>query len=411
MSAQKYLTYLLKDEIMYELKLLGIPTDENVTAEVLRKQIRQVYKLARRGSMKCEPLQPPNAASEIEICSPKVALLESQLQSGNVSDRNLVLRISGRANYLIDRLARVVESDTQLSDLRSRLIRVLGTVDRESSDSDSEYVEPQAQSTCHKSESRVVYVKDKPTNLNSLNLKFDGTTCVRVFIERLQELRQARNIPENQLFTAFSDLLEGSVLNWFRNNKDNFNDFPQLLKCLREDFDIPDLDYKLRNEINQRTQSRTETIVNYLSTMQGMFARLTRPLSGSEQLEILMHNIRPEYMNSVALQNITSIDELKSCCKQLELAQSRADNFREPNFNNFKVTSDMHKNMTSRCFQKQVSALSVPQTSQNLVKSCFRCGKNTHFTNQCKSKEVVCFKCGTKGVKRTDCGNCLNSKN
>lgn len=405
------MTYLHKDEIMYELDLLGISTDENVTVEALRKQIRQVYKLARRGSLKQEPLKSPNAASEIEICGPKVTSLESQLISGNVAERNFVLRLSCRANYLIDRLARVVESDTKLSDLRSRLVKILSVVDKESSDSDSEYEVPQGQITSHKGEGKVVFVKDKPINLNSLNLKFDGTTCVRVFIERLEELRQARNIPEHHLLSAFSDLLEGSVLNWFRNNRNNFLEYSHLLSCLKEDFDIPDLDYKLRNEINQRTQAKNETIVNYISTMQGMFSRLTHPLTGREQLEILMHNIRPEYMNNLALQKILSIDELKSYCKQLELARSRAEQFNEPNFNNLIVTSDLHRGMTSRSSHKQVSALNALHSSQTVDRKCFRCNKSTHFTNQCKSRELVCFKCGQKGVKRTECHNCLNSKN
>lgn len=66
----------------------------------------------------------------------------------------------------------------------------------------------------------MIYMKDKPANLNSFNLKFDGTTCVRVFIERLEKLKEARNISEGHILSAFSDLLENSALCWFRSNKD-----------------------------------------------------------------------------------------------------------------------------------------------------------------------------------------------
>lgn len=96
--------------------------------------------------MKCEPLQSPNMAiSELEICTPKVELLESQLQSGKADDLNLILKLSRRANHLIDRLARISESNSQLSDLRSRLIRILSDVDGEDSDAGSEHEEAQAQ--------------------------------------------------------------------------------------------------------------------------------------------------------------------------------------------------------------------------------------------------------------------------
>ncbi|CAG4932611.1 unnamed protein product [Parnassius apollo] len=240
MSIQKYIDSLHKDEIRYELAIIGVSTDENVTNDALRKQIRQVYKLARRGSMKCEPLQSPSIASELEICTPKVELLESQLQAGKVDDRNLTLKLSRRANYLMDRLARIFESSSHLSDLRSRLIRILSVIDGEDSDTDSEYKETQAQPSNQKVESNVIYVKDKPLNLNTFNLKFDETTCVRVFIERLEELKEARNITEARILSAFSDLLENSSLCWFRSNKDNIHSYSQLLKCLRDDFDIPD---------------------------------------------------------------------------------------------------------------------------------------------------------------------------
>lgn len=411
MSVHKYVDSLHKDEIIYELGVIGISTDENVTTDAVRKQIRQVYKLARRGSMKCEPVQSPNTVSEIEMCTRKIALLESQLQSGNVDDRNLFLKLSRRANYLIDRLARITEFNAQLSDLRSRLIRILAVVDKEDSDSGSEYEETQASRLSQKEESNVIYIKEKPVNLNSLNLKYDGTTCVRVFIERLEELRQARNIPENHVLSAFSDIVENSALHWFRSNKSNIHTYSQLLKSLKDDFDIPDLDYKLISEIKQRTQAKHETIVVYLSTMQGMFSRLTKPLSSDKQLEILMHNIRPEYMKDLALHKITSIDTLKSLCKQLELARSRAEQFEEPNFYNFKMTKDLHNRSSPRSFNKQVSALNEASTSSRPDKKCFRCGRNTHFTNQCRSTEIVCFKCGTKGVTRVDCTNCRNSKN
>ncbi|CAG5011425.1 unnamed protein product [Parnassius apollo] len=163
--------------------------------------------------MKCEPFQSPSIASELEISTPKVELLESQLQAGIVDDRNLTLKLSRRANYLMDRLARISESSSHLSDLRSRLIRILSVINGEDSDTDSEYKETQAQPPNQKVESeKVIYVKDKPLNLNTFNLKFDGTTCVRVFIERLEELKEARNITEARILSAFSDLLENSAL-------------------------------------------------------------------------------------------------------------------------------------------------------------------------------------------------------
>lgn len=411
MSVQQYIDCLHKDEIMYELGILGISTDAGVSADALRKQIRQVFKLARRGSMKGEPVLTPDVASEITICTPKVASLESELPGpGQVSDQRLIVRLTRRANYLVDRLARITESDPRLSDLRSRLVKILSVVDSEDSEADSECETTQMQLIPEKETREIVVVKDKPANLNSFNLKFDGTSCVRVFVERLEELRQARNVSEEHMLVAFSDLLDKAALHWYRNNKSNFHSYTQLLKGLREDFDIPDLDYKLRIEIMQRTQSRTESIVGYLSTMQGMFSRLTTPMKSEEQLDILMHNIRPEYMKELALHKIDSILTLKQLCKQLELARSREEQFVEPNFNNFRVTTDLNPRFQARPVNRQVSALNEPSTSRSTVRQCFRCNRTNHYTSQCRLREIVCFKCGKKGVRRTEC-DCNTPKN
>lgn len=417
MSVHKYVDCLLKDELVYELSILGVSAGKDVTVDALRKQIRQVFKLAKRGSMSGEPAGPPDTDSEIKICTPKVTSMESEIsEPSKVSDRKICVRLTRRANYLCDRLARILESTSHVTSLRGRLIKILSVVDQADSETDSEHDDTHTQTprTSERDESRIVYLKEKPVSLNTLNLKYDGTTCVRVFIERLEELRQARNIPENHMLLAFSDLLDKSVLHWYRNNKCNFQTYPQLLECLREDFDIPDLDYKLLNEIRQRTQSRTETIVVYLSTMQGMFSRLATPLSSKDQLEILMHNIRPEYMKDLAFQRVDSIDSLKHYCKQLELARTRADQFSEPNFSNFRITSDLHARPPLKSFNKQVSALDVASTSNTsnqVTMKCFRCNKTNHYTNQCKSREIVCFKCGMKGVKRPECECSLSSKN
>lgn len=426
-SIHKYIDYLRKDEIRFELDVLGISTAQEETVDALRKALRQVFKLSRRGSIKCVPQMSPRLTKEIEACTPKVEELESMLSSGDlVKDRNLIVRISVRANYLIDRLARLGFDNSSLSDLRQRLIRILAKVEPEegSSSSDEESVKvenpkctpvkkkvediPKEESmNVPNSEKRgkddILIIREKQINLNSFNLKFNGTTCVRIFLERLEELRQAREIPQSRMLSAFSDLLEDSALAWFRCNKNNFNSYQDLIQQLREDFDIPDLDYRLKNEIRQRTQAKHETIVSYISTMQGMFSRLTSPMSHADQLEILMHNIRPEYMKELALHDISSIDQLKQLGKRLELARVRAERFSEPNSEEYQL----RKTKLSVKHSNQVSAVSTGINPEQ-KRSCMRCQSDGHYTRDCKqSREVVCFKCGKKGVRRPECPTCM----
>lgn len=396
-----------------------------------------MHKLSRRGSIKTEQVTSPLPAAEAKVCNPKVGELEDLLSSGDLAkDRSLLIRISVRANYLIDRLARSGSLNTSITELRHRLIRILAEVEPDDEDSSEEYVDRENTPKC-KSASRVIedipdsevgdrlvkenridmpkgreeilLVRDKPINLNSLNLKYNGSTCIRIFIERLEELRQAREIPEARMLTAFSDLLEGPPLSWFRCNKPTFNSYSELLSRLKEDFDTPDFDYQYKNEIRQRTQAKHETILNYISTMQGMFSRLSYPVSEEEQLEILMHNIRPEYMMALALQEVDSISKLKHLGKRLELAQSRANNFIEPKFNK----TDNYYNPPSRSGKfpskdyKIAAVNSSPRGEANIT--CWRCKTNEHVSNECrqaKSREILCYGCGQPGVTRPACPHC-----
>ncbi|RVE39953.1 hypothetical protein evm_015397 [Chilo suppressalis] len=239
---------------IYLIFLPGL-TAPDTSVDALRKQLRQIFKLKRRGSIKCAPVITPLPASELKACTPKIAELEDLLSSGDLGkDSNLHLRVSVRANYLIDRLARLEVDNASLVDLRHRLIRILAQVDKEDESSSDELsskeATPECEITSEMNERRKVYlIKDRRINLNSFNLKYDGSTCVRNFIERLEEIRHAREIPQSRMLTAFSDLLEDSALIWYRSNKDNFNSYSDLLINLREDFDIPDFEIDLKNKL------------------------------------------------------------------------------------------------------------------------------------------------------------------
>lgn len=37
---------------------------------------------------------------------------------------------------------------------------------------------------------------------------------------------------------------------------------------------------------------------------------------------------------------------------------------------------------------------------------CLKCGLYTHTTNKCSDKTLVCYKCGKKGCKVSNCPNC-----
>lgn len=397
--------YLHKDEIISELEFLNVSTDAAAPRDVLRKQYRQIVKAIKKGTFSTQSPREVDAEQEFSTCLLKVDEIEAQLKS-SPDDPNIINKIKIRSNYLLERISRIKNPSENICKLKSRIINLLSEVDSDdSSQSEAQFNDSQDESLNEENERKIVFIKEKSINLNSLNIKFDGNSCVRVFIERLEELRISREISETKIFKGFPDLLEKSALFWFRSNRDSFCSYKEVLNKLKLDFDIPDLDYKLMSEIRQRTQSKDETFVNYLSIMQSMFSRLSKPLPETDKLEILMHNIRPEYIRELALQDITSIDTLKTLGKKLELARSKAEQFTEPNFHNYKITADMHIKRNTKKVEQVSTITNFNNNFSNKV--CFRCKKDNHPTRLCRSSnEIICFKCGNPGVKATECPKC-----
>lgn len=411
-----WIDYLRKEELLHELKYFNISTDVKATRDVLRRQYRSLCGLFRRGSIKPEDYATPVSAEEVRLCLEPIeelCLLHRDLTEG---DSSTLKRILARSQYYLMRISRVKDKSPELIELKNKLVTLITSLEDGSDEEEMQSTHDPSSENESAEKTQLVVVKDRPINLCSLNLKYDGTTCVRSFIERLEELRQARGISADRALIAFTDLLDKSALHWFRSYKQTFTSYKHVLARLREDFDIPDLDYRLTQEIRSRTQAKQETIIIYLSIMQGMFNRLSRPLSNEEQLEILMHNIRPEYMKEMALLDINSIKDLLLYGKKLELARARSEQFVEPNLSKAKLSQDFqptkktdHKPRSDRSGEP-VAVVDAPSTSEAKGKKCFRCNSTNHFTSKCKtSKELVCFKCGEKGFKRINCPKC--SKN
>ncbi|XP_049874600.1 uncharacterized protein LOC126372767 [Pectinophora gossypiella] len=405
------INFLLKDELIHELSIRNVKVDRDNTVEQLRKLFRQTCKQARRGSIVV-----PSEGFECDLddehktLTSKINEIISCLSSPDKSP-SAHQRILGRAQYLLLRLSRIERPADDLEKLKTSLLLSLANNDITSdSSSDSEH-ELNRPSCINKY--KTIISHEKKYNLNSLNLKFKGDSCVRVFLARLEELCSARNILVDDIYTGFTDLVDGPALCWYRANKCRFSNYSELVSALKSDFDLPDYDFRLLEEIRSRTQAKDESIVIYLSIILGMMSRLSKELSESDKLDIILRNIRPEYSREIRMIDVTTIQQLQQIGKRLELSKHRIDNFIEPNFSKNSVAPDFNfkcKPKSSRDFSKNIPVASVIRSS-----TCFRCGGTNHSTNRCNaSKEVVCFKCGKKGVKAPLCPNCnshSNSKN
>lgn len=427
---------LQKPELEYEVAIRG-ETPGNTVAD-LRKQISKLCQQFPSEDIMSSYLDSSDDLDTVLDLLNKISLtLESK-----INDKNTLSRIESMLNHVYHRLNRIEADESILKqhDKCTKMFRDCYTnllqLKKNSTDPLSVDISTSLANSQVPVNISVTCDKNKASEISKL--KFDGKSCVRSFIQRINEFSESREMSDSKLLSFATEIFTDEALHWFRSVKNQVASWEELIVLLKQDFDKPDYDYRLLSEIRSRTQGETENITIYLSILSGMFARLSRPLSEDDKLEIVLHNIRPYYASTLAsATEIKDINQVRTLCRNFENVQSRLSHFREPSA----VTPDTlapefaykgNRAKTQFNFKSNTLPLSNNQpfvnpksfTSKNVNEKylhsiekddlasssklpyCPRCREHTHSLRACKNMDIMCFKCGMKGVKKPDCPKC-----
>lgn len=448
---------LQKPELEYEVGIRG--DTPGATVVELRKQIAKLGPLFPSEDILESYL---SVSADLKGVNDVLAKIQNNLDSR--PDRNVYLRTQNLLSHLYHRLNRITCDDTTkplfeacLKEFQSLLAKL-----NSFKEASVETVLPPSnvEPVANTSPVQVNVTCDRGSSNELCKIKFDGKSCVRSFIQRVTELCEARSISDSKILSYATEIFVGDALHWYRNIKTEISSWNELADLLTRDFSISDYDYRLISEIRLRSQGESENITVYLSIMSGLFSRLTKKLTEDQKLDILLHNIRPCYASTLAsAPAITDISSLASLCRNYETVQARLVDFREPprktadtlapefayagtssnknnnsnkNFNacgynnnnskfnqynpnynkksysndkSYTNTNNYNYTKTNYNNRKHVYAIAEPPAKPLY---CPRCRTNTHNLRQCRAnkREVYCFECGRKGVKRPECPNC-----
>lgn len=451
----KYLS-LNKSELEYEVAIRG--EDPASTVVELRKQITKLAPSNPADDIFTTQFDP---STEILSCFTLLERLKINLSVDNI-DKVSLSRIENNLHHLYHRLNRIEVSEDLTNNYEDcrKYFKELYTQTTSLKQSSSDPLTP---SKFHKEKYaevpplQVTVHCEGNSNINNndfAKIRYDGKTCVRSFIQRVQEFSAARNLSDAKLLASATEIFTGEALHWYRSVRDIVTSWQDVLQLIK-DFDKPDYDYRLMAEIRERTQGRTENITIYLAILAGMFSRLSKQLSEEEKLEIILHNIRPCYASTLAsVTEIKSIEQLRLLCKNYENIQSRLKQFNEPpsNCNNLLAPEFAYKSpfsqeprqfkphqnnypfkkipqnrpfATNKQYQYRLNSPNTSNTNkyinsinqQTFIPSnkhtyCFKCRNNAHATYNCTKPGLVCYKCGELNVTITDCKRCnKNQKN
>lgn len=433
---------LQKTELEYEVAIRG--ETPGATVADLRKQISKLSQSFPSEDVLCSHLEPlDDLQAVLDLLNKVNASLES-----SPTDKSTLSRIENIFHHLYHRINRIVVDEVEkphsaCSKLFKESYEKFQKLSKKAVDPLLVGVSSSASASVPGIQApiNVAVTCDRGVTSELSRLKFDGKSCVRSFIQRVYEFSEARSIPDSKLLSSATEIFTDDALHWFRSIKDQVSSWDDLVVLLKKDFDKADYDYRLLAEIRARTQGETENITIYLAILSGMFARLLKSLSEEDKLEIVLHNIRPCYASTLAsATEICNIDQLRSLCRNYEIVQSRLVHFREPSAAtsdtlapefaykyatkakstyDYKSSYSYNKqsyqplkiNRNTNINQKYLHSIEESHhDAREKLPYCPRCRNNTHSFRDCSNTEVLCFKCGRKGVKKPECPNCTGKQ-
>ncbi|KAJ8975115.1 hypothetical protein NQ317_000957 [Molorchus minor] len=161
----------------------------------------------------------------------------------------------------------------------------------------------------------------KTVPVYKLALQFNGESKKLLsFIERVEELAQARHISKSDLFESACDLFTGKATFWLRQVKPQVTDWDSLIERLKQDFLKSDFDEEIWEQIKSRYQGKYESVVIFIACLESLFSRLSRPAIELTKIKYIRKGLQPEYRKRLALQDINSVADLSKLCKKLEEA-------------------------------------------------------------------------------------------
>lgn len=254
--------------------------------------------------------------------------------------------------------------------------------------------------------------------ISQWGVKFSGnhTASVNAFLERIYELKDARNASDNDLWRCAIDLFEGDALIWYRANKMYISNWQELVDLLKITFQHPFYQDSLLHEIKRRTQGQDESVTIFICILQNMFNRLPEPIPEKIKINIILKNLQPYYQKAICRDVFSSIAELTSVLRVIERTKISCDTFVEPTVNVNSLEPDLaykkkegnigslssNYNVSSKI--NEIEDMKIDEISVNM--RCWNCRQTGHIFRNCRipKQRLFCYVCGKFGVISKDCG-------
>lgn len=435
-------THLLSDEMHYELRIRGVIT--NRPQEDRRKILARLLDKERQRQIDVLSLVDPNynfenERVEIENTLESIRSLVGEFE-GPTSD-SLYKRLRTRLLHINSRISRMIlDKGLQTYGIQSLFKNeAYATCLHLEAELHDRVQEPKSCCNNDSSEARRSnvpifntvqeqgYSRIPTEAVYKLGLKFDGDpNSVLSFVERVEEMSQARGISRSQLFESSIDLFAGKAIFWLRQVKTQVNDWDSLILRLKKDFLPADFDENIWQQIKSRRQNRKESVVLFIASMENYFSRLSHSVIEATKVKFIRLGLLSEYRKRLALHDVNSVEDLKALCRKLEEADILSLGSSSGSSQSVSVLVDpdvkFARKVSKNTKHRRPNVSSPPTQSSSSSRTteaslaagpkkslvCWNCSQDNHTFRSCRSlvRNKFCFKCGSPGITVRSCPKC-----
>lgn len=234
--------------------------------------------------------------------------------------------------------------------------------------------------------------------IHNWGVKFSGSSDIRDFVLRVEELARCRRIELSFVVTAFPDLLEGRALSWFRTIFKETLTWPELKGLLLQRFDKNANQTEALKALLTMKQQYNQSVVDYVEDVQLANLRLNLPLPEDQITDLVCNSLLPKYAVVIAYFDDKNIESLVNVCKRFERSLTLSDGS-DSKANDFKKTTSFkpYRQNNSSSTSTATSTL-TSSTSTPFNKSKFRCS----FCNAQGHTKPFCRKWKSESQRNSD---------
>lgn len=419
---------LAVDELLYELEIRGVTGISKV--DDMRRNLRSVLKLEKLGKAAYPTQTSFEAETEVKTCREKLEDIKKKLPPTKAGE---VKKLDATLTHVLTRLRRIHSTEeiikSAISELNQACIEyytAIGVLEKDpehQTDTDNE-VEGDSKDQERRMGDDSGPRLDDPLKVTTVirktqippkewGIHFSGEESglsINAFLERIEEIREARNVTMQDLYQSAFDLFKGTALVWYRAMRREVNSWQELVSELRKEFEPQEYQDRLWEEIKRRTQGPTETVGIFVAIMKNYFNRIPERPTEEQMLKVLMKNLHPYYLDRLALTNIENIKDLIEVGRKLENAKWKINVHQPPPNSRGLLEPDLaYDPPNRRSDDRDSSKVCSMSTSTQPVRrfACWNCSSTGHAFRQCKApRTLFCEGCGLKDTRRNACPRC-----